>query len=748
MNGSKIFHASEAPRGPAAVVIDVPPGLDTLHDLNLTRRDTVFRLLPGVHRLSRPWNIAAAAANISVVGEAATISGGVPVNHWTMVPDQDQSAIVYSQPYMDAETSLQSVTGKTVLWQAALPQRFNAQELGNRIQAWRGATRLILARSPTLTYIHATPDNITFKGTDIRANYEDFDSVHLVLFESWTASLHLLKKVDARRRIAFLASKYNAKWANQAAGSRYYVQNAIELLDAAGEFYIDRKRSRILLRMSPGDDPNRGDPVTLATTQELLHVEGTAAVPVEGLSFRNLTFAHTSVESEAITEGASMQSAHFLKAAAIHIRRAQRISFDACTIHATGGYALWAEDDTRAVQVLGSYAFDLGAGGIRLGSAAASVSEGHRVVDSRLSDGGKVWQEGCGVLAQKVQNVTIAHNEIAHFRYTGISIGWTWGYGGPTATRDVLTSHNHIHDIGLGYLSDMGCVYTLGHQPGSRVTHNYCSDVQSFNYGGWAYYTDEGSRDETFDSNVAVRSKCAGHHQHYGTDNRLTNNVYYAVNIGDVPVPGRPDVRMKGYCDSAVRASTHFRDTATCSPDTAPREGCCCYPGCDMGKCSSFTFDHNIVFLPASSNSTFIGATFGHGLDNFTFFNNTYYSAARKSVRAALFDFFPCQNSAHGRHNVSAFAAWRLKGKDADSGVEDPLFSSFEPTFKLPSSSPALARGFAPIDTSSIGPRIPAVGAAAGRAPALNSRRTLTGPGESPFRVSPEPMLVRLGLLV
>lgn len=102
------------------------------------------------------------------------------------------------------------------------------------------------------------------------------------------------------------------------------------------------------------------------------------------------------------------------------------------------------------------------------------------------------------------------------------------------------------------------------------------------------------SRDELFQNNVATRTKCAGHHQHYGTDNHILNNIYYHVDIGDdrhctashffagpvarrachlppgwsqlaqslttcaagagdVPVPGRKEILMDGKCDGSIR---------------------------------------------------------------------------------------------------------------------------------------------------------------------------------------------------
>ena len=79
----------------------------------------------------------------------------------------------------------------------------------------------------------------------------------------------------------------------------------------------------------------------------------------------------------------------------------------------------------------------------------------------------------------------------------------------------------------MGYLSNMGCVYTLGHQLGSTVHHNLCTDVQSFGYGGWGYYSNEGTRDVVFENNVAFRIKCARLMQHYGTVRRHRKEQHF-----------------------------------------------------------------------------------------------------------------------------------------------------------------------------------------------------------------------------
>ena len=232
----------------ASSVVHVRPGTDELHRVLDDRRSQALalpltaaleplelRLGSGTHRLTRALEVTPEHGPLRFVGSrnGSTISGGVPVTGW--VADS-------------------STPGH---WKAPIPAGFNSTGIGARMQMWRGDKRLTLARSPTLKYTHANMTFITFKGSDIAATYHDFANVHLVLYESWTASMHTMSHVDATTHKAYLASVYQNKWANSASGSRYYVENALELLDTEGEYYVDHLTGSIFLQSAT--DPTAGE---------------------------------------------------------------------------------------------------------------------------------------------------------------------------------------------------------------------------------------------------------------------------------------------------------------------------------------------------------------------------------------------------------------------------------------------------------------------------------------------------------
>jgi hypothetical protein len=477
--------------------------------------------------------------------------------------------------------------------------------------------------------------------------FRNLKDVDVVVLHLWVGVRLPVESLDEAHHTATFAARSGRPLMDGPKPARYWVENALELLDTPGEWYLDRTSGMLYYWPQPGQDMTEAE-VIAPVLPQLLRLDGRpeARQEVAHVSFRGLTFAHTEAWP-ARTDPVDTQAAAPVPAA-VQADGAVGCAFEDCTLAHLGGYAVHLARGCREDRVVGCDCFDLGAGGIKLGEMAvrddpAEQTHDIAVTDNHVHDGGHVFPQGVGVWVGQSYGNRIAHNHIHDLDYTGISCGWTWGYG-RTLAHDNIIEANHVHDIGRGILSDMGAIYTLGVQPGTVVRGNLFHDIGAFRYGGWGIYFDEGTTGVVAENNIVFNTTHGGFHQHYGKDNVVRNNVF---------ARGR-DAQLQ-----RSRVEPH----------------------------RSFTFEHNLVYFTRGKLLEGKWDDDGVALDN-----NLYWRTGGKEV---LF-------------GKLTWEQWRARGRDRHSLIADPRFvDGRNGDFRLREDSPAGKVGFRLPDLAGVGPRPP-----------------------------------------
>ncbi|MFW6132605.1 MAG: right-handed parallel beta-helix repeat-containing protein, partial [Planctomycetota bacterium] len=231
-----------------------------------------------------------------------------------------------------------------------------------------------------------------------------------------------------------------------------------------------------------------------------------------------LTFAHNGWTLPPDLAGTKQAAIHV--PAAVTLNGAEDIVLRGCTIEHLSTYGVAMHDETIEGVLDHCTLRDLGAGGVRIWNGCRR----NAVLDCEIADAGVIYACAVGVLIGQSSGNRVEHCHIHDMYYTGVSVGWNWGYAESHGYGNLI-EWNHIHDIGRGVLSDMGGIYLLGHAPGTRLRFNHIHDITCRRYGGWCIYTDEGSTDVLIESNLAYNANRTAFNQHYGRNNRIRNNI-------------------------------------------------------------------------------------------------------------------------------------------------------------------------------------------------------------------------------
>jgi len=321
------------------------------------------------------------------------------------------------------------------------------------------------------------------------------------------------------------------------------IENALELLDEPGEWYLDRPARMVYYIPRPGEDP-RKVVIIAPAVERLVAIEGTLDRPASEIRFAGITFAHSTwlqpsrighpdVQANFLPDtekplerGGTITTVHnenLKSPSAILCRAACEIRFEGCTFTRLGGGGIDIERGSRGNAIIGCRFIDIAGTAIQVGDVGRDdhhppdprhVVKDNRVENNLIREVAVEYKGGVGIFVGYTDGTIIAHNEIADLPYSGVSIGWGWGeedagggaehyfqpfrYDTPTPARNNRCEYNHIHHV-MRELQDGGAIYTLSRQSGTIIRGNAIHDNPG-SPGG--IYLDEGSAEIEITGNI------------------------------------------------------------------------------------------------------------------------------------------------------------------------------------------------------------------------------------------------------
>ncbi|HWX20289.1 MAG TPA: right-handed parallel beta-helix repeat-containing protein [Candidatus Binatia bacterium] len=622
-----------------------------------TQAATIF-MRAGLYLLPSPLVLTPEDSGLSLAAyrdEQPVLSGGRRITGWKPV----------------------TLAGKQ-LWSAQIPKTRDGPWPFREL--WVNGRRATRARHPHQGYLKVASllepaaewtkgqNQFRFEQDDLHA-WKTVTNAEVIVMNRWVESRLPVTRVDEVAKVVEFGKRSVFQLE---AGDPYYVEGAFEFLAQPGEWYLDSAKGTLYYLPRAGERPANLE-VIAPQLPQLVHLTGKPAAGqfVERLAFRGLTFAHTEwcfpegfdkhKADLGLISGPKADVGGFGQAAvgvpaAIQGTGVRLCSFEGCSFTHMGTYGLELAGGCVSNRLSRCDFSDLGAGGLKLGETAIrsqpfDQTRANEISDCHFHDGGKMFASAVAIWLGQSPDNRILHNLIEDFYYTGISIGWTWGYGTALASNN-LVAFNHVRHIGKKsdgdgpILSDMGGIYTLGGQPGTRIINNLWHDIAGLRYGGWGIYFDEGSSGILAESNVVYRTTHGGFHQHYGQTNTLQNNIFAFARDHQI---------------QRTRAEPHL----------------------------SFSFVTNIVYF---DSGVLLGGNWA--ADQYRTDWNIYFDARTNATPESM------------RFANATLEQWRARGHDLHSLIADPLFRAAQQyDFRLQTNSPALPLGFQPIDLTSVGIR-------------------------------------------
>lgn len=499
----------------------------------------------GVYVLRKPLHF---TRNIRVTlqpfgDETVILQGGVPLSGWGTAELNGHPVLRMDLSSLPADFNQVYVNGR-LCRAASLPKQGGFKVANHN-------TRLFPRRN--------SREGICFRTASdcFNPGWHDPRNIGILMTHYWVDEHLKFASYDAAKREITVQTPFCML--PDADKTEFRFTNVREALTEPGEYYFDRQESTLYYYPHPGETAANTE-LVIPEAGVLVYIGGQQS----GLTLKNLQFRYAGgwdpvlkmnfdlrdPELPAIRNTVDncgpawqMRSGRFRQGVQAAMQLPGVLMFDGvsrctvreCRISHVGWYGICVASGCHDLTFEQNEITGTGGGGIRISGIhhADLVKTGdfsrltRRLVirGNEIHHCGVIYPSAPGVFAAHAREMLIEHNHLHHLNYSGISCGWTWGFC-ETVSCENRISWNLIHDLGGGELSDMGAVYLLGIQPGTRVDHNVICRVRDRNYGGWGIYLDEGSSHIVIEKNLVYDCSSEPFHLHFGRENLLRDNIF------------------------------------------------------------------------------------------------------------------------------------------------------------------------------------------------------------------------------
>ena len=477
-------------------------------------------------------------------GENPLITGGMPITGWAI---HDEANGIWKAEGVEGNFRQLYVNGKKAV-RACFPNAIAANEKGEG-----GFDH---------DFVRLTKVDSSGRAFDVSADYvkniKNIENVEIHLMIAWAESILRLEKAEVNGGTAKLIPKDpertklfhraypmlgTAFSSNPPKQQVFYLENSYDLLDAAGEWYLDEKEHVLYYKPRSGESMATAN-VVAPRFNTLFNVLGKDTKNKVGyMSFEGLIFAHSNYTRPSEEGFLDLQAANFnvdvladpgrgnweklnsnkfllwRPDAGFRVENAHHMLVKNCTFTQMAATGLDFVSGTNDDVIEGNVFYEIGAAGIMLGkfyqdstteihipynpSDKDEISTRDTIRYNLITNVTNEHQGAVGIGAGYPRYVVIENNEISYTYYSGISVGFGWTKSETAMTNNHINKNN-IHHISR-LLCDSGPIYTLSNQgTGSEIKENFLHDYSASKWSDYwvlPIYLDEGSSGFTVENN-------------------------------------------------------------------------------------------------------------------------------------------------------------------------------------------------------------------------------------------------------